>query len=93
MEFVGADPDLRAETELPTIGKPRGRIPIDRRAIDLREIALRRRGVRGDDRIAVMRAVRLGVFDRLVGTFRSLRSKACKSLLAKSASASSSRTS
>ena len=59
VEFVGGDADLRAEAEFAAIGEARAGIPIDRRAVHLGEEALGGRLVRGDDAVAVMRAVAL----------------------------------
>ena len=63
MEFVGADADLRPETEFSAIAEARRGIPEHGRGIDGREELPRRLLVRRNDAVGVVRTVILDVLD------------------------------
>ena len=66
MQAAGGDADLGAEAELAAVGELRRGIVQHDGRIDLAQEFLRRRRVRGDDRVGVVRAVMLDVRDRAV---------------------------
>ncbi len=57
MHFLGGDADLGRHTKLAAIGKPSGRIMVDRRRIDFGEEAQGVVFILRQDGFAVMRAV------------------------------------
>ena len=64
MELAGADADLRPHAELVPVGESARSVDVDRSRIHLAREPLGCFVVRGDDHVAVMRAVALDVVDR-----------------------------
>src|SRR3954465_131720 len=59
--------DLGAHAELAAVGEPRRRVDVDARGIDAQLERASGRGVAGDDRLRMTRAVRVDVLDGLLG--------------------------
>jgi len=64
VQLAGGDADLGAKAELAAVGELRRGVVQHDRGIDLIEKFLRRSPVGGDDRVGVMGAVALDMFDR-----------------------------
>ncbi len=65
MEPIGADPDLRPETELAAIVEPGRGVPEHRRRVDLMQEFPSGRMILGHDRVAMMRAIGSDMLYRL----------------------------
>src|SRR3954449_5250348 len=66
VELLRGVADLGAEAELAAVGEARGRVDVDARRVNAQLEGARARVGRRDDRLAVARAVRVDVVDRLL---------------------------